>query len=769
MSSEEARSVVGSEVQPLDYGSMDTESSPSPTSSERTVEERMDHRVVEEVEEEEDEIPSSILEAGNRVDGCYDSDLDIVSEVRGYVSELGSRDSLRGLVGNCNLPPHVLIRPAGVNERACSAPRDHWMPIYLHYLIAGLRFPIPELLVGLLLDYSIGITQLTPNAMRVVIGFLVYCRVRGVGVPTMNMFKHFFIIKAGGRGEKGWYYFGPRSSSKENKNLFSAGPSSIKGWKEKFFFVDDTEWSRRDAEVEQLSAWKAKKTKQNNYKLNKDEVEEVEKLVREGDVVDILYLTSPMAIEAAELYGPSSLSEAEMNDFVSVAGGLRIPKKPRKKSTTSAAANRGVPEKERLPSTSARVLEIQQRLEPGGGASEEVSEEVAPLQRKKRKVAEPEVRGDEVTEFVPRPSAPEISLEVRERERAEVQGPNEGTELIPPHSYKKSLFEARNTTGAKHFLNATLPEVDKTRARDEAVSQLGATVVRHALESASWTNALAQEYAESVKDRASLLRQCEALRKEKEELQKEKRDLQKKNQQIQRRLDEVTPTVTELQSDNSVLSTKLSLEERKRKICEEKLEAQDKYIESLKKGAVELKKNVELLVHNGMEGHIGNFLNSNTFEGILKLYRLPTAILAFTDCRKKVKAQYPEVDVTTITFGEQEDGVEEDGESLCADFRPLIKLRWEHDVEGRTIFPPDFDAELVAVEEEGEGEEEEQGAGVEDQAVLAEVQPPEVHPVSSDEVQLPALPEAEVSPLPTGDAPSQPLLLAEEQPPPPAE
>ncbi|GKV27718.1 hypothetical protein SLEP1_g36854 [Rubroshorea leprosula] len=149
MSSEGTMSVVGSEVMPLDYGSMDSESSPSLTSSERTVEERREQRVVE---EEEDEIPSNILEARSGVDGCYDPDLEIVSEVRGYVSELGSRDSLRGLMGNCNLPHHVLIRPAGVNERACSAPRDHWMPLYVHYLIAGLRFPIPELLVGLLLD-----------------------------------------------------------------------------------------------------------------------------------------------------------------------------------------------------------------------------------------------------------------------------------------------------------------------------------------------------------------------------------------------------------------------------------------------------------------------------------------------------------------------------------------------------------------------------------------------------------------------------------------
>ncbi|GKU97771.1 hypothetical protein SLEP1_g10863 [Rubroshorea leprosula] len=541
------------------------------------------------------------------------------------------------------------------------------MPLYVHYLIAGLRFPIPELL-------------------------------------------------GGGRGEKGWYYFGPRSSSKEKKSLFSAGPSSIKGWKEKFFFVDDTEWGRGNAEVEELSAWKAKKAKQNNYKLNEDEVEEVEKLVRgEGDVVDILYLTSPLAIKAAELYGPSSLSEAEMEEFTNAAGGLHIPKKPRKKSRTSTAANQGA----------------------------DMSEEVAPLQRKKRKVSQPEARGDEVVEFAPRPSPPKTDPKVGERVEVE----------------------------AKHFLNSSLPKVDRRRAKDEVVSHVGHTVVRHALESASWTNTLAQEYAESVRDRANLLRQCEQLQKEKEELQKEKGEWEKEKREMQRRLDEVLPSVFELQNENDVLSTKLGLEERKRKICEEKLEAQDKYIDNMRKGAAELKKNVNLLVHNGMEEHIGNFLNSSTFEDILKLYRLPIAIVAFIDCRKKVKAQYPEVDMTTVTFGEQEEGVEEDGESLCADFRPRITLRWERDAEGHTIFPPAFDVELVAVEGEEEEKEEgeAQGAGVENQAAPTEVQPPEVHPVSSDEVQALPPPEVEVPLLAPGDEPRSPPLPAEEQPPPPAE
>ncbi|GKV41127.1 hypothetical protein SLEP1_g48699 [Rubroshorea leprosula] len=425
-----------------------------------------------------------------------------------------------------------------------------------------------------------------------------------------------------------------------------------------------------------------------------------------------------------------------MEEFTNAAGGLRIPKKPRNKSTTSATANRGVPERECLPSTSARAVEVQPRPEPMTGGSEDASEEMAPLQRKKRRVAELENRGDEVVEFVPQPS-PEINPEDRERGKVEVRGLDRGRERTPPHVYQKSLFQATNKTGAKHFLNATLPEVDRIRAKDEVVSHAGYTI------SASWTNALAQEYAESVRDRASLQRQCDQLQREKDELQKEKVEWEKQKREMQRRLDEVLPSVTELQNENNVLSTKLGLEERKRKICEEKLEAQDKYMDKMRKATAKLKKNVNLLVHNGMEEHIGNFLNSSTFEDILKLYRLPTAIVAFTDYRKKVKAQYPEVDVTTVTFGEQEEGVEKDGESLCADFRPQITLRWERDAEGRTMFPPTFEAELVAVGGEEE-EEEEQGTGVGDQAARAEVQPPEVHPVSSDEVQQLAPPEVEV-------------------------
>ncbi|GKV31589.1 hypothetical protein SLEP1_g40266 [Rubroshorea leprosula] len=516
---------------PLEYGGMDSESSPS--SSERTVEVVRGDEVVG---VGGDSVPITVVEVEGRRERCYDVDADIVEEVKQYRSELETRDSLGYLVENYEISSRVLIRPAGVEERACSAPRDHWMPI---------------------------------------------------------------------------------------------------------------------AEC----------------------------------------------IEAAELYGPSALSEAEMDKILSVAGGVAIPKKPRKKSKTSTKqVDEGGIGKEVVPSTSAGVEEEVPRLE----LKRKGREERGALQKKK-KVVEEEERGSEVPLFIPRPPPVELDSELKEFEGgAEVRAPGEGKGLVPPLSFQSSLFEAKNMTGARRFINSTFLEVDKRHARDEALRYCGASMVKHVLE-------------------------CDQLQKEKEELEK-------KNKEMQEALDEVVPA--------------------------------EKEIKLMKEAVVELKKNVQLMVHNGMEEHISNFISSSSFDNIVNLYRLPTAILAFTDCRKKVNAEYLEVDITKITFGEQEEGVEENGESMSADFHPQIKLRWDRDVDGRTVFPPNFDFEFVAVEEEeAEVEEDEVGARVEGTEVdeSQPAQPVEIHPVPSDDEQPPLLDEQQ---------PTQPPLPTEQEPvqqPPPAE
>ncbi|GKV50977.1 hypothetical protein SLEP1_g57655 [Rubroshorea leprosula] len=697
MSLERSESIVGSEVEPLDYGGMDSESSPSPTSSEETVEGVRGDEVVGvgggevvEVGRNEvvgvgvDSLPITVVEVESNGERGYDRNADIVEEVKQYRSELRTRDDLCHLVETYEISSRVLVRPAGVEERACSAPRDHWMPVYSHYLMAGLRFPLPELLIGLLLDYNIGLTQLVPNAMR-----------------------------GSSRRDKGWYYFTPRVANKEGRILFTAGPSSIKGWKEKFFFVDDTEWGKGDAEVRALASWKAKRANQNKFSLTEDEEEEVGMLVRKrGDVLNIMDLTSAACIEAAELYGPSALSEADMNQFLGTAGGKAIPKKPRKKSRTSTRqVDEGTTGKEVVPT-----------------ASVETGEEVPPLKRKgweekralekKKKVVE-EVERNEVLEFVPQPPPVELDPKLRQLEEgAEVRAPGKGKGPVAPAVPHSSLFEAKNMMGARWFINSTFPEVDKRNAREEALRYGGAAVVKHILESASWVNGLAQEFRDSVKDRALLQRQ-------RDQLQKEKEELEKKNKELQESLNEVVPTLKQLEQERASLGTKLGFEETKRKISESERDALAQELKLTKEAFLELKGNVQTL---------------------------------------KVKIVYPEVDVTRITFGEQEAGVEEDGESMSADFRPEIKLKWDYDADGRTVFPPNFDFKFVVVGEEGAEVEEVkarvEGVGVDESQPVPEV---EIHPVPSDDDQ---------PPLPDEQQPRQPPLPAEEEPvepPPPAE
>ncbi|GKV48759.1 hypothetical protein SLEP1_g55554 [Rubroshorea leprosula] len=511
-------------------------------------------------------------------------------------------------------------------------------------------------------------------------------------------------LGGGSRRDKGWYYFTPGVANKEGRILFTAGPSSIKGWKEKFFFVDDTEWGKGDAEVRALSSWKAKRANQNKFSLNEDEEEEVGRLVRKrGDVLNIIDLTSAACIEAAELYGPSALSEADMNQFLNTAGGKAIPKKPRKKSRTlTKQVDEGRAEREVMPLASAETEDDVPPLKRKGWEERRAAE-------KKQKVVE-EDEGNEVPEFIPQPPAVELDPELRRLE--------EGA-------------EAKNVMGARWFINNTFPEVDKRNAREEALRYGGASIVKHALESASWVNGLAQEFRESLKGRALLQRQYDQLQKEKEELEK-------KNKELQESLDEVVPTVKQLEQERSSLGTKLGFEETKRKISESEREALAQELKLTKEAFLELKGNVQTLVHNGMKEHIGNFISSSSFDNIVNLYRLPTAIIAFTYCRKKVKAEYPEVDITKITFGEQEEGVEEDGESMSADFLE------------------DEGAEVEGGEMEARVEEAEVG----ESQPAPEV---EIHPVPSDDEQ---------PPLPDEQQPRQPPLPTEEElvePPPPAE
>ncbi|GKV14892.1 hypothetical protein SLEP1_g25695 [Rubroshorea leprosula] len=121
MSSEETLSIGGKEeVKMLEYSDVSVESGSS--GSKRT---EGGVRRNEVVEVGAKRIPANILKVGDRNNKFYDNGADIVSEVKEYESELGTRDSLSYLVETYEIYSRVLIKPAGVEEKACSTPQDH--------------------------------------------------------------------------------------------------------------------------------------------------------------------------------------------------------------------------------------------------------------------------------------------------------------------------------------------------------------------------------------------------------------------------------------------------------------------------------------------------------------------------------------------------------------------------------------------------------------------------------------------------------------------
>ncbi|GKV28141.1 hypothetical protein SLEP1_g37228 [Rubroshorea leprosula] len=216
-------------------------------------------------------------------------------------------------------------------------------------------------------------------------------------------------------------------------------------------------------------------------------------------------------------------------------------------------------------------------------------------------------------------------------------------------------FGIRST--AKRFINAYFPEVDRQRAKDEVAARGSVGVVRQALEAMNLVNALANEHHESLKER--------------NQMRKDNAELVKKNEEAEA--------------------------EQKKRICEDELEKMEKELEEAVKAVAEL----ELKVHNSVEEHVKGFLKSSTFEDIVNLYQLPTTTVPFSDCQKKVKLQYPDVDVMKITFGDQEGEVEENGESSTADFCSEVTLKWDRDSRSQTILPPKFNFEFVAVGDKG--------------------------------------------------------------------
>ena len=105
---------------------------------------------------------------------------------------------------------------------------------YVEDLRTDLRFLISEFIRNLLDYYSLCPAQLLPNLVRLIISFALLCRLISIE-SRPSLFQTFFILRPHPK-VKSWWFFNPK------KGIFFITdlPSSIHGWKNRFFFISSS-------------------------------------------------------------------------------------------------------------------------------------------------------------------------------------------------------------------------------------------------------------------------------------------------------------------------------------------------------------------------------------------------------------------------------------------------------------------------------------------------------------------------------------------------
>ncbi len=145
-------------------------------------------------------------------------------------------EDLDRFVARYHLPEACNVTLPGPEERM-SHPPPGKVAINEDILRAGFRFPLSDLVVQVLRGLRVAPTQLVPNSWRTLTAFQVLCRMHEVPA-TLNVFWKCYGLNGHPR-DRGWWCFAARRGC----GLVKEAPSSIHGWKERFFFIDvDPSW-----------------------------------------------------------------------------------------------------------------------------------------------------------------------------------------------------------------------------------------------------------------------------------------------------------------------------------------------------------------------------------------------------------------------------------------------------------------------------------------------------------------------------------------------
>ncbi|KAL2532783.1 Plus3 domain-containing protein [Abeliophyllum distichum] len=174
------------------------------------------------------------------------------------------------------VPSDIELMLSGPNEQACTSRRG-CTTLHLNAFVSRIRLPLHPFFRWVLQAYSLALTQVAPNGWsQMVKGLYLYFQHSfGMEMP-LHAFQTIYqmrkLSKKKGREENlGWYYFCPWGS---HRPLVTDCPSSIKQWKESWFWVVDAisrcELSSDNAEVLRSTYQASHSTRRYEFILNSE-------------------------------------------------------------------------------------------------------------------------------------------------------------------------------------------------------------------------------------------------------------------------------------------------------------------------------------------------------------------------------------------------------------------------------------------------------------------------------------------------------------------
>ncbi|GKV02929.1 hypothetical protein SLEP1_g15303 [Rubroshorea leprosula] len=643
-------------------------------------------------------------------------------EVADCAPSISGYKRLEEMVRAYHIPKTILLRTGGQNERACTVSGTGWIPVYVDHFDAGLRFPLPGLVFDLLTDYELALTQLTPNSIRFIIGFMLLCARLEVPAKAI-VFRSLFQCRLcpNSRGAK-WYYLSGRDKSQLLKNV----RNKVARWKRQFIFVRDTRAERISNDLAaRLSEWRTPNAHINYPQLLPRDVDLKNQLLqyaqREGLIdLEALVTSEHLAVfgfvDVTNLFSEGIFSSYNMDSsraeaYVFVCAGEMSSILERQRQRAQSSRGRGASSAQPRPTRfdERPPLAPQSRGSSHRGSSsssrpraDHRAEAAAPSARRRAR-EETESEEDEV------PLA-----RCRTMEPASASA-SMGPKIAYPEGF--SYVRAECQPAMVQAMHSFVPPSDNTRAK-AFVQQHGGQVAMIKLMDAF-------SYA------VALYKSEQAARTENTELET-KEDLERacaeKESGIQAAKDEAART-----------------EERTKSAEAERDQAQNE-LNSLRRQIADAEQNL------------------TTAAEALNELKTHHARSIYNEIRGKVLHHRPYFPIRELVFFDGEE-LDEQGKSLAPLVETTVRLRWDLNEEGVPVWPP-------SVLEEGEDlagmpsfDRWVEGVPVAEQEPLST--PPNSQPTMELSVETPAVepaarsPPAHSSPSPAADA-SMPVDLTDD-------